>query len=197
MIYPTRIIATDFETTGLVPNYDSPTSFDAWEFVDAEPTGEHLSLKIQPSLKTKLSLEAYAVQGGENCFDVQGIARTLEKMFAPESVSAMEAMRQIEAWSEKVGAFQIPCVAQRASFDWGFFDEQLGRYGQRASLSPIWICTKTMAKRAFPDMTKMSLGPIATRLEIEHDAKLQHDSTYDALLCGRVYFGLKAILEAQ
>lgn len=194
--YPNRVISIDCETTGLVPNYDCITSFDAWEFKDGEPTGEHLSLKIQPSIRTKLSLEAFAVQGGEGCFSVEGIARTLERLFAPDAISQIEAMARIELWCKGIGAFHIPNVAQRASFDWSFFDEQLGRYAKGFSFCPLWICTKAMSRAAFPHLEKAaSLGQIASLLEIEHDKTMQHDSCYDALLCGRVYFGLKKLLE--
>lgn len=199
MTYPDKIVSIDFETTGLVAAYDSPTSLDAIVFESGEPTGEALSLKIRPALRTKLSLEAFAVQaGGESAFDPDKLGEHLARIFPPDAVDAKQAMIVLAEWAGDVGAHLIPNVAQRASFDHAFFDEKLGCFTsvyKDHPLSPIWICTKTMGRLAFPELTKPSLSALATAVGIECDPRLQHESKYDALLCGHVYFRLKSRLD--
>lgn len=199
MNLPSRIIAVDFETTGLVPAYDHPTSFSAIVFEDGEPTGEMLSMKIQPGLKAKLSLEALAVQGGEEAFNPSTLAAKIAELFPEDAYTARDAFVALHQWGQTVNAARTAIVAQKASFDWGFYDEKLANWSsvtKEAVLGPVWICTKTLARVAFPNLPKVNLAAIATACGIEVEAKRQHESTYDALLCGNVYFRLRDMLQA-
>lgn len=198
MNFPSRVIALDFETTGLIPAYDSPTSLSAIVFDDGEPTGEMFSVRIQPSMKCKLSLEALAVQGGEEAFNPDTLAAKIAELFPKDACTAREAFVMLQQWGQTVDAARTPVVAQKASFDWGFYDEKIANWSsvtKAAVLSPVWICTKTMARLAMPDMPKVNLASIAVACGIEVETRKQHESTYDALLCGHVYFKLKAMLE--
>lgn len=197
-MWPDRVIALDFETTGLVPAYDHPTSLSAIVFEAGEPTGEMLSLKIQPSVKAKISLEAVAVQGGQDVFNADLLAAKIAELFPADAISARDAFVELAKWSQEVDAKNTPVVAQKASFDWGFYDERIANWSSVTKgcvLCPMWICTKTMARLVMPDLPKVSLANIALAVGIEADPKKQHESTYDALLCGHVYYRLKALLE--
>lgn len=201
-LYPSRVIAIDFETLGLIANYDSPTSLDAIVFEDGEPTGEALSLKIRPSLRSKISLEAFAVQAGgeESAFDPEKLHEHIKRIFPADAIPAKQAMILLDQWGREVGAHLTPNIAQRASFDHAFFDQQLANWTtvyKGHPLSPIWICTKTMGRIAFPEISKPSLATLALAIGIQVERTLLHDSKYDALLCGYVYFGLKDLLESR
>lgn len=195
MEWPRKVVAIDFETTGLVPQYDSPLSLDAVIFEDGEPTGEALSLKILPSMKAKFSLEAWNVQTGiEDKLDIDAMTKSLMKMFPEDAVSAREAMAQVVEWCRDTGAHDIPNVAQRASFDWGFYHEKLEAFTsvKGCGFSPWWICTKTLARRVFPDIKpkETSLNALSIALGLGGRTAQGHDSKEDAILCGRIYFAL-------
>lgn len=201
MKLPTRIIAIDFETTGLVPMYDYPTSLDAIVFEDGEPTGEAFSVKMAADPKTKISIEAFCVQSGGTDIlqDVDGMAKAISRLFPPDGVARGEAMHKFALWAKSVGAFETPNVAHKADFDWAFYEQKMAINSSQYKgtvLSPVWICTKTMARRVIDDRVRhLSLSTVATHLGIEHDKAETHDSRYDAELCGRVYFGLKKAIE--
>jgi len=191
--FPMRIVAVDFETTGLVPAYDSPTSLDAVVFEDGEPTGEVFSRKLIPSLNSKFSLKSIAVQVGEDCFSVDKLAESLLKVFPPDAISARQAMIELAEWVNETGVTFTPVVAQRAYFDWGFYGQWLASNttAYKRGLSPVWICTKTMARLLDPKSKDMGLSALAAVYGIEMDRTAGHDSQIDALVCGKVYYRLR------
>ena len=199
MNWPNRVIAIDMETTGLVSNYDAPTSLDAIVFEDGEPTGEAFSVKIKPHLRCKLTLEAFAVQiGGEEKFSGDELGNAIARLFPDDALWPKDAMTKFGLWATEVGATNIPNVAHRADFDWSFYQEKLACYTSvyRNCLSPFWICTKTMARMANMKGAKTyGLKETATLCGLQFDAQALHDSKVDALICGHVYYRLKALLE--
>lgn len=198
MNLPDRVIAVDFETTGLIPAYDHPTSFSAVVFEGGEPTGEMLAMKIMPGLKAKLSLEALAVQGGDDVFNPELLSAKIAELFPSDAISARDAFLTLYEWGKTVDAVNTPVVAQKASFDWGFYDEKISNWSsvtKAAVLCPVWICTKTLARAVFPDAKSVSLAMIASAVGLEVETGRQHEATYDALLCGHVYYRLKERLQ--
>lgn len=196
--YPSTYIAVDFETTGLSSQYDSPTALALVMFEGGEPTGEMCHVRIKPSIKTKLSLEAYAVQsGGIEAFDPDKVADAIRKLFPADAMPMTEAMTEVAKWCKEVGAPHIPNVAQKASFDWAFWDDKMMLCTKSYSgsvLSPAWYCTKAMARAVWPDMKSVSLAPIAIACGLEAETGRQHEAVYDAILCGKVYWKLRELL---
>lgn len=199
MNYPTRYISVDFETTGLVSAYDSPTALALVLFEDGEPTGEAFATRIKPSLKTKLSLEAFAVQAGDDALDPDKVADHLRALFPPDAPSMVDAMRIAAEWCASVGASRIANVAQKASFDWAFWDDRMMRCTtafKTPPLSPVWYCTKTMAGLAWPDARsgQLSLNAVCAALGIAGRTSQAHDAMEDAVLAGRAYWHLRRLL---
>lgn len=190
---PARVIAVDFETTGLVSAYDSPMAFSAVVFEGGNPTGEALTMRILPSSRTKITIEALGVQAGIS--PGPALAAHVSKLFPEDAVTTQEAVRNLALWSEQVDAHITPCVAQKASFDWAFYSDSFLRCTTAYTvppLSPLWICTKSLAKLLDPKAKSVSLDALAVAYELTGRQATGHDALEDAELCGRVYFALRA-----
>jgi DNA polymerase III epsilon subunit-like protein len=204
MNFPNRVVAFDCETLGLNAMYDALTSVAAVVFEDGEPTGDHFVRVVAPDYtKLKVSMEALNVQGrmftatGE--LDREALIAAVERIFPEGAPSSKQVMSELTEWARGVGAWDLPNVAHHASFDLGFYDAKLSCNTTvfRKALSPIWICTKKMAMAAeLKGSKKFGLQETAMLLEIPFEPLATHNAQYDAELCGRVYFGLKAHLEA-
>lgn len=197
-MYPNRVVAIDFETLGLNYMYDVPTSLACVVFDDGEPTGEVFQSAIRPNpAKLKLSMEALNVQGSfigaDGKLNKTELFNAIEKIFPDDADDTKNTMIRIAEWAKDVDAFNAPCVAHRASFDLGFYDQHLASFTSVyvSALSPVWICTKTMSRAArLKGSSKFGLQETATLLGIQFDSQQGHDALYDATLCGKVYFGL-------
>ncbi len=200
MNLPDRILALDFETSGLVPAYDHPLSLTAIVFDDGEPTGEKFTRKMTPGVKCKMSFEALEVQGGSIKDNREAMAKYLERVFPDDAITAKECLVQLAEWTISNGFNTLPVVAQKAEFDWGFYTEKLciNRSVHAGNvLSPIWICTKTLACHVSPDKSGKSLDALCGFLGIPGRSTTAHDSEEDALKCGEVYFALKKLWDAK
>lgn len=202
MYLPNSVLSIDFETTGLIPNYDYPTSFSAVVFDEGEPTGDVFTRKIVPGDKAKISLEALMVQG----LDLKSegfrdrLTETIKDLFPDNAVTAKECMEDFAKWSTGSGYNLLPNVAHMASFDWPFFEQKLAinrsvHLGN--ALSPIWICTKALACHLWPDKAAKNLDSVLLALGLPKRDSMGHDSLEDAVKCGQAYFGLKKLLEAK
>jgi DNA polymerase III epsilon subunit-like protein len=199
-VLPNKVIAFDVESTGLVPAYDHPLSMSAIVFEDGEPTGEVFQRKMYPGMRAKMSFEALEVQGGSIKDNREAMAQYLERVFPDDAISAKECLVQFAEWTISNGFNVLPVVAQKAEFDWGFFNEKLciNRSVHVGNvLSPMWICTKTLASHLSPDKSSKSLDSLCAFLGIEGRSTTAHDSYEDALKCGEVYFALKKQWEAK
>lgn len=199
MMYPNRVISVDFETTGLNTMYDSPTSISCVAFEDGEPTGEVFDTFIRVPLKTKISIEALCVQGAD-ILDPAKLAAQISKLIPPDAPDQKEAMAQLFEWVNSNGLHGLPNVSHKATFDWGFYD-QLNRNTSvytGACLSPTWVCTKTMAQEVMRGQKgALNLATMCARYGIEGRAQEGHNAREDAVMCGRLYFAMKAELEAR
>lgn len=194
---PNHILSADFETTGIVPAYDHPTALSVVEFIDGEPTGAVFTRKLVPGVKAKISIEALMVQGMKVG---DALKETLEKLFPEDAITAKECMGQLTKWTHDNNLNHVPVVAQKASFDWGFFCEKLEinrSVHMGDALSPLWICTKTLACHLWPDKTSKSLDNILIALGLEPRRSAGHDAQEDAIKCGEAYFGMRALLYAK
>jgi DNA polymerase III epsilon subunit-like protein len=201
---PNRVICFDCETLGLNPFYDAMTSLTALVMEDGEPTGEVFTTPIRPPLKsTKLNLEAFQVQGQfedeDGNLDKAALFAAIERILPDNAPSLRQVMVDLNLWAQTVGAFECPNVAHKASFDLGFYDCKLACYTSLYTqcLSPMWICTIALARGAMlKGQKKFNLEECCKFLEVPYDPAKGHKSQYDAEMCGRVYFALKAHLEA-
>lgn len=198
MNLPNKILAVDFETSGLIPAYDHPLALSCVVFDNGEPTGEIFTRKIQMSDRGKISIEALSVQGANAKGMREALGEELMRIFPDDAITAKECLVELQEWTHSNGFNTLPCVAQKASFDWGFFEEKLliNRSVHVGNvLSPIWICTKTLACHVSPDKSKKDLNSLCAYLGVPKRESEKHDSYEDAVICGRVYFALKTLLE--
>lgn len=189
--YPNHVLALDFETTGIT-QFDHPNSLTIAEFMDGEPTGVMLDLKIRVPMKGKLSIEALAVQLGEDA-EPEAFGRLVAQMLGADKLNQKDAMAEVYRWSSENNLQNVPVVAQNVNFDRTFYD-MLARNTtayKGSPLSPVWICTIAMARAAFPDQKSFSLDSLAMVLGIPPRESKGHDSRMDALKCGEVYFKLR------
>jgi DNA polymerase III epsilon subunit-like protein len=195
MNLPNHILALDFETTGLT-TYDNPTSLTIVEFQDGDPTGQVFDTKIRVPDTTKISLQAIQVQAGER-LTASNIANFIKNLLPDDAPDQREAMKMLADWTQGNGLTRVPVVAQHAPFDWGFLGnlERNTTAFKGAYISPVWICTKVLARHAFPDAKSISLDALCVALNLPRRESTAHDSKEDAILAGRVYFALKEILD--
>lgn len=190
---PSRILALDVETSGLVAKYDQITEIAACVMEDGKVEGEPFCSRIRLRPSTKISLEVLALQFGAFRSDGDGwrdIGRSLKKMYdAPEPKTVVGDFFN---WTILEDARDLPVVAFNASFDYGFYREMFGAFTTIAHgsiLSPTWICAMEVFKRAFPDAKKANLNAACIALRIAAREEEQgHSALQDAILAGRVYF---------
>ena len=196
MNLPNKIIACDFETTGLNPGYDHPTSISC-VVMENDVILDQFSRCIMPGDKCKLSLEALAVQGVSMKNAREAIQNELERIFPDDAITAKDCLIQLREWTKTNGYDKLPVVAQNAPFDWGFFSEKLliNRSAHNHDVfGPVWICTIALSGHALPDAKKRNLDALLDATGYPARSG-KHDSLSDAMWCGKVYFGLKTILE--
>ena len=207
MNLPNRILAFDCETTGLNSMYDFINAFSVVEMIDGELTGNVFTRRVRPSAKLKVSVEAMQVQGLDlesDSFDpeelVTKLTAQLSHLFAVNSISALQAATELQDWTTEKGLNRVPVVAHHASFDHAFYNDKLNNTRAKAiighALSPVWICTKTLACHVWPDKHKKDLNSCLVATGISPRESLGHDAAEDAVKCGQLYFALRGLLNA-
>lgn len=196
MNLPTKVIAVDFETTGLNTMYDAPMALALAVIDEGTLTGEVLNILIRVPEKSKLSVEALMVQGLDIYADPSLIAKEIGRLFPAESIPQKDAMQRVAEWIDENNLRGTPCVTHRMSFDIGFYDNALARNTtvyKGSPLGPVWICTKQLANMVWPDAGRgaCSLDACAVALGIPGRAQKGHDALEDAKLCALVYDGLR------
>jgi len=205
MELPNRILAFDCETTGLNSMYDFINAFSVVEMVDGELTGNVFTRRVRPSAKLKVSVEAMQVQGLDlesDSFDpeefVEKLTAQLSNLFPPNSIPALQAATELQEWTTEKGLNRIPVVAHHASFDHGFYNDKLNNTRAKViignALSPVWICTKTLACHVWPDKHKKDLNSCLVATGIPPRESHGHDAAEDAVKCGQLYFKLRELL---
>ena len=205
MTLPNRILALDCETTGLNSMYDFINAISIVEMIDGELTGNVFTRKVRPSAKLKVSMEALQVQGLDvdaDSFDpeefVQKLTSQLSNLFPVNSIPALQAATELQEWTTENGLNRVPVVAHHASFDHGFYNDKLNNTRAKVilgnALSPIWICTKTLACHVWPDKHKKDLNTCLVATGLPPRESQGHDAAEDAVKCGQLYFKLRTLL---
>jgi len=189
MNYPTKIIALDFETSGLVAKYDQITQIGCVVMENGEVIGAPFNVQIRLNDTQKISKEVLEVQFGV-LPTWEDVAKALKQMYA--GLEAKDAFAQWNEWAIGQTAKDLPVVAWNAAFDFAFYGEKVCAFttiGGGAILGPTWVCAKTLFRRRFPDAKKVSLDAALLALGITgREAGQGHDGLQDAILCGRAYF---------
>jgi DNA polymerase III epsilon subunit-like protein len=192
LIYPTRYIALDVETSGLNSTYDQIMQIAVVPMERGEIVGDPYYTRILPSSKFSIKREALEVQAGEVTGD------TLKEWWdslTRDGVESREAMSGLIEWSRAGNYGGLPVVAHNASFDWGFVNQWIFIWrvmaGQKSPLGPWWICTKTLAQNHshFEGCKKFGLDVVAAGCGLPPRPK-EHDALQDAILAGQVYHRL-------
>jgi DNA polymerase III epsilon subunit-like protein len=187
--------------------YDFINAFSVVEMIDGELTGNVFTRRVRPSAKLKVSVEAMQVQGLDlesDSFDpeelVTKLTAQLSHLFAVNSISALQAATELQDWTTEKGLNRVPVVAHHASFDHAFYNDKLNNTRAKAiighALSPVWICTKTLACHVWPDKHKKDLNSCLVATGISPRESLGHDAAEDAVKCGQLYFALRGLLNA-
>lgn len=200
---PSHILALDFETTGLSPQYDHPISIAAMEFLDGAWTGKMFYKTIRPSLKSKVSIEALAVQAGTHEDDAEYATKLSDMLRAIYGCdnSPKDVMQEFTEWMFENNLTTVPVVAHNALFDMSFFAEKLECFTsvhKGNAISPIAICTKRLACHVFPKekpRDARSLDACLLALGLDGRAEKGHNALMDAEAAGRLYFALKEKIE--
>lgn len=202
MNLPERIVAIDFETTGLVPNYDSITSV-ALAYMDKGDVLDAWYCKVKPSMNSKFSLAALSVQTGEfsgTPEEMAEVARNITTMF-DGAFDGGEMAEQFRAFSAKHDLIHVPVVSHVAAFDKGFYDQRVLCFKsifRHPPLSPLWICTKELASIVFADpRIKLSLDSVLLHLGMGGRNSHVHGAMEDAILAGKVYDRLRVGYELK
>lgn len=193
MTYPRRIVAIDIETTGLSPQYDKMRQIAAVVMEDGQAVAEpfYSYVGCDPR-KMSLKLEALEVTCGDVTTE-DGAAKLRAWIIQGlEAPAPPEVATQFAAWSDLVGAWDLPVVAHNAHFDHGFIGQWC--FNNRARfrvppLSPVWICTLTLSQGLYPNDKGHGLDDVCKRLGLAQRPDV-HDALQDALLAGAAYHAM-------
>jgi len=200
MPWPRRVVALDFETSGLSSQYDYILQVGLAIMEGGEVVDEPFYTRVQPNLaKFKISGDALAAQLGD-IFTEDGMGKLATFMMAlRDAPSSREVAQSLASWSERTGAWKFPVVAHNASFDCAFFSQwkfQQSSVLRPSPLSAVWIDTITMMERAFPGGQSYNLDTCLLLAGLP-SRPADHDALQDALLAGRLYAHLVEALEPK
>lgn len=152
-----ELIVLDFETTGLLPDYDRTIEVAATLLVDHRPLRTFTQL-MHPGRRLPAFITALT---GINDQMLRGKPR-------PE-----EVMPRLLAF-----AGNRPIVAHNAAFDRGFLQAELARAG--LNISNEFLCTMRLARRLEPGLDSYRLGALVDTLDLHApDAPRFHRSVAD------------------
>lgn len=173
-----RQVIFDTETTGLYAQQgDRILEIGCVELVGRKLTGRHLHLYINPERDSHE--EALRVHG-------------LTTEFLRDKPRFAEVADEILAFME--GA---ELIIHNASFDVGFFDEELKRLSRPRLHTYVQAITDTlaMAKELYPGK-RNSLDALCDRLGVDNSGRQLHGALLDAQLLADVYIGMTRGQEA-
>lgn len=196
---PPRVLAIDFETSGLVARYDQVMEIGCVLMEDGQIIGEPFHSRIRLSMTQKVSLESlgkhYAALDSKEAW--KEVGRALKAMYdAPE---AKEVLQSFAWWVRLQNAAHTPVVAYNAAFDYGFYSEKFTCFTTIEGgciLGPVWICAMDLVKHVMPGSRRYSLDATLAALSLPpREVGVAHSALQDAILAGRVYFELRRMLE--
>lgn len=193
-IYPKRILALDFETTGLVAAYDYIVQIGA-AVMEGDAVVDVFQSRVRPNPdKFKITMAALAVQVGD--LNAEGAGEKLQEWFSAtlEADEAKDVAKAFAAWIAQHNAHTLPVVAHNAAFDHAFYGQfaHQQRKVLTPRLSPIWICTKELAQAKLPGADSYSLDACLLAMGLPSRPGA-HDALQDAILAGLLYDKLLAL----
>ncbi|MEO1029334.1 MAG: DNA polymerase III subunit epsilon [Pseudomonadota bacterium] len=168
-----REIAFDTETTGL--NWDGDDriiELGAVEMINHIPTGNTFRVLINP--------------GRPVSDDTVRITGITDEMLADKP--SFDDPSIIDAFLDFIGDGIL--VAHNASFDRGFLNAELTRYGRNIIPLERWVDTLDIAKQKFPG-APASLDALCRRFDISLDDRSYHGALLDSQLLAMVYLELR------
>lgn len=191
MSFNNKILAIDFETSGLNPSIHAPIQIGAVIFdLETETVFQSFSSHIGICKRREYDPEALKISGA-----------TMEKIETYPSVRSV--CDSFSMWYYKNAASTLDVIAFNAPFDFSFYSTMLfcgGRpsfsEGNWIPYNPIllggWKCAKMYSQFAFQGKDssqkpeKLSLSGVAKFLELPPQGEL-HDALFDAELAARIY----------
>ncbi len=167
-----RQIFFDTETTGLSPESgDRIIEIGCVEMVNRRLTGNNLHFYVNPERSSH-----------EDAVKIHGLT---DEFLADKPLFASVA----EELLEYLGGAEV--IAHNASFDVGFFNEELKRLGKPKFPGFVAQITDTlvMAREMFPGKSN-SLDALCKRLEVDNTSRTLHGALLDAGLLAEVYIRL-------
>jgi len=170
MAAQTREIIFDTETTGLDPKTgDRMVEIGCIEMIGRVETGRSFHAYFNPD--RDMPPEAERVHGLSAAF------LYTKPRFAETAVELLAFLGD------------SPLVAQNASFDFGFLNNELERAGHDPISLDRMIDTVALARKKHPG-AKLSLDALCTRYGIDRSHRVKHGALLDAELLAQVYVEL-------
>ena len=169
-------VSFDLETTGLSVMDDDITEFGAVRYQNGQEIGRLQSL-IKPHKRISDKITQLTHITNEDVKDAPTIEEFLPKI--------------LDFFKDDV------IVAHNATFDVGFLNEILKRYGQEPLKNPA-IDSLTLAWKLLPDLKGYRLGNVARYYRIPYDGDAAHRADYDAdVLAGVFNMMLHDLMQKQ
>ena len=152
-------VSFDLETTGLSVMDDDITEFGAVRYQNGQEIGRLQSL-IKPHKRISDKITQLTHITNEDVKDAPTIEEFLPKI--------------LDFFKDDV------IVAHNATFDVGFLNEILKRYGQEPLKNPA-IDSLTLAWKLLPDLKGYRLGNVARYYRIRYDGDAAHRADYELM----------------
>lgn len=189
-----KIIALDFETGGVKPDYHAPTNLGVAVMEDGNviETREWIYLRMD-NTEPKFKRRSYDVAA----LEVSGTSWKAIK----EGTHERNVLKEFREFVKKHDAGLDVIVSHNATFDQAFFADWLFRCGdfnrdaqaylpERSPLGGAWQCTMRMAQGIL-GLSDYRLDTVAAAFGLARTGTL-HGASEDAVLAGSIYFGLLA-----
>ena len=155
----------DLETTGLSNRYDRIIEFGAVRFVQGV-VSERLQMFVNPGMEIPAFI-------------------TEKTNITQQDVK--DALREEQLLDQWLAFFKDDVlVAHNASFDIGFMNATLKRYGKQPLTNTV-IDTLDLARAVLKDRRSYKLGNVARNYKIAYDEEIAHRADYDAELLSQVF----------
>ena len=158
-------VSFDLETTGLSVIDDDIIEFGAVKYKNGQEI-DRLQSFIKPNKQISKKISDLTHITYDHVKDAPSILEFLPKI--------------LEFFDDHV------VVAHNATFDVGFLNEILARYGYN-QLSNTYIDSMTLAWKLLPDLKGYRLGNLARHYKIPYDGDDAHRADYDADILGQVF----------
>ncbi len=189
-----RILALDFETSGLTPGVHAPVSLGVAVMEDEQVIDGREWLFAPPTNRKGRISREYSVAALE-------VSATTWPRIKREGLPAKTIARELRAFAEDYSVTEAAVVSFNAAFDLAWYADVLflaggwrnGKYQPaRPPLIGAWHCAY-MRARAQLELDGYTLDHVATHLGMAR-AGSAHGAREDAILAGRVWTALSGAL---